>query len=117
MNNLTRHLRGILFLLAALSNLTISANPGTVLSWGQLELPFPITNAIAISVKNAVAPGPNAVALRADGTVVTWGNGSHGLASPPDDLTDAVAVAAGGAHIVALRRDGTVREDHRPDQR
>jgi len=39
---------------------------------------------------------------------VAWGNNSSGLASVPADLTNAIAIAAGGSHSLALRADGTV---------
>ncbi len=42
------------------------------------------------------------LALRRDGTVVAW----DGLDSP--DITDVIAIAAGGVHALALKRDGTV---------
>jgi hypothetical protein len=40
--------------------------------------------------------------------VYAWGDNSAGQASPPQNLTNAIAIAAGGSHSVALRANGTV---------
>lgn len=40
--------------------------------------------------------------------VYAWGDNSAGQATPPENLTNAIAVAAGGSHSLALRADGTV---------
>ena len=45
------------------------------------------------------------LALKADGTVVTWGDYSTPV---PADLSNVIAIAAGDAHSVALKADGTV---------
>jgi alpha-tubulin suppressor-like RCC1 family protein len=69
----------------------------------------------------AIAAGyDKSIALRADGTVVAWGNnpgdGTPNRLTPVevsgvggvDNLTGVVAVAAGGYHSLALRFDGSV---------
>jgi alpha-tubulin suppressor-like RCC1 family protein len=48
------------------------------------------------------------LALKSDGTVAGWGDGTDGQIYPPLDLTNAVAVMAGANHSLALRADGTV---------
>ncbi len=60
------------------------------------------------------------VGVKADGTVWSWGNGSHGAlgdgqaysrqATPTQlpNMTNFVEVATGGQHYLALRKDGTV---------
>lgn len=47
----------------------------------------------------------HALALKADGSVVSWGNDAYPV---PAGLTDVRAVAAGGGYSAALDRDGTV---------
>src|SRR5437870_4950194 len=42
------------------------------------------------------------------GSVVAWGENSHGQTDVPTDVTNVVAIAAGGFHNLALRNDGTV---------
>jgi len=54
------------------------------------------------------AGGYHSLALRADGTVVGWGDNTYGQRDPPASATNVVAVAAGEAHSLALRADGTV---------
>lgn len=57
----------------------------------------------------ALAAGDyHCLALRSDGTVVAWGDNSHGQTNVPLDLTNAVSVAAGSASSLALRKDGSV---------
>jgi alpha-tubulin suppressor-like RCC1 family protein len=48
------------------------------------------------------------LALKSDGTVVSWGNNSAGQAAVPAGLTGVVSIAAGGSHSLALKSDGTV---------
>ncbi|NBQ56687.1 MAG: hypothetical protein EBU36_08655, partial [Verrucomicrobia bacterium] len=49
------------------------------------------------------------LALRADGTVVAWGNNDAGQTEVPAGLDRVVGISAGLYHNVALRADGTVR--------
>lgn len=57
----------------------------------------------------AIATGrDHGLALRADGTVVGWGENRSGQTSAPAGLSNVVAIAAGGEHSMALKRDGTI---------
>lgn len=82
--------------------LTIRVSP--VIGWGnndngQLDVPSGLGNVIAI------ATGPaHSLALRADGSVVTWG----ATVPTPAKVSNVVAVAAGHAHSLALRDDGSL---------
>ncbi len=40
--------------------------------------------------------------------VYAWGDNSAGQSTPPQNLTNAIAIAAGGSHSLALRANGTV---------
>ncbi len=40
--------------------------------------------------------------------MIAWGDNLHGQCDVPEDLNDAVAIAAGGFHSLALRRNGSV---------
>jgi hypothetical protein len=78
---------------------------GTVVAWGgndhgQINVPQNLSNAVATD-----ASWYQSAALKADGTVATWGQ-TYG--APPSDLTNATAVAAGVGHVLALRTDGKV---------
>ena len=48
------------------------------------------------------------MALRADGTVVVWGDNGFGQTNVPPGLSNVVAIAAGFYHCLALRNDGSV---------
>ncbi len=82
--------------------LTLRVSP--IIGWGnndrgQLEVPAGLGNVITL------ATGPaHSLALREDGSVVTWGV----TVPTPAKVSNVVAVAAGFAHNLALRDDGTV---------
>lgn len=48
------------------------------------------------------------VALKKDGTVVTWGNNWSGQCNVLKGLKDVIAISAGMFHTVALKKDSTV---------
>jgi hypothetical protein len=57
----------------------------------------------------AIAAGAwHSLALRADGSLVAWGNNWDGQCTMPAGLNDAVAIAAGGYHNLAVRANGAV---------
>lgn len=69
------------------------------------ELPAPpcLASIIALSQQ-----GGTTLALKADGTVVAWGENSHGQCDVPAGLTGVVAVSEGEGFSVALKGDGTI---------
>jgi len=54
------------------------------------------------------AGGSSSLALKADGTVIDWGNNTFGQRNVPVNTTGVVAIAAGAAHGLALKIDGTL---------
>ena len=86
-----------------------TAVAGIVDGWGATRgsVPTELTDAFAISASPQDS-GAHSLAIRADGTVVAWGTNWYGQCDVPTNVTDAVAVAAGGRHSVALGRDGSV---------
>ena len=76
---------------------------GTATTTGQTNVPPDLTNVVAVAAGDFCG-----LALRADGTVVAWGDNSYGQTNVPPDLTNVVAVAAGYHHCLALRAEGTV---------
>ena len=55
------------------------------------------------------AGGYHSLALKADGSVVGWGNNYYGQTNvPPSAASGVVAIAAGGWHSLALKADGSV---------
>jgi hypothetical protein len=87
------------------------ANGQDVFVWGtnpegQTNVPISVMNAIQCS-SGAFA----ALALKADGTVTSWGRSFGDFISSytvPASATNVVAVSAGGDHSLALRADGRV---------
>ena len=47
-------------------------------------------------------------AVRADGTVVCWGNNDYGQCNVPVVLDSVVMLSCGGDHTAAVRADGSV---------
>ena len=80
---------------------------GTVVAWGygadgSTIVPLAATNVVAVAAGSGFSE-----ALRANGTVVQWGNNI--LEYPaPQGLSNIVAISASGTHASALRNDGTV---------
>jgi hypothetical protein len=57
----------------------------------------------------AIAAGYfHSLVLKADGTVVGWGNNQAAQTNVPPGLNEVAAVAAGEWHSLALKRDGTL---------
>lgn len=54
------------------------------------------------------AGGAHNLALKADGTILAWGDNVYGQTNVPASATNVVAIAAGGWHSLALKADGTV---------
>lgn len=78
---------------------------GQVVEW-------PVSDSIAENLSEAVDVkiGYNyGLALKADGTVVSWGDNWSGQRNIPQDISDVVAIAAGHGHGAVLLSDGTVR--------
>jgi alpha-tubulin suppressor-like RCC1 family protein len=77
---------------------------GIVVSWGsQTTVPAGLSGVIAISAGNL-----HTTVLRADGTVLAWGDNSYGQTSLPAGLRNVTAIAAGGRHNLALKNNGRV---------
>jgi alpha-tubulin suppressor-like RCC1 family protein len=96
----------------------LTVNPvaqGAVVEWGCYggHAPVPIgaqSGIVAISGGGGFDFGNSYVALKNDGSVLTWGPHPGGLLdSVPSMVQSGVtAIAAGGAHILALKSDGSV---------
>jgi hypothetical protein len=70
---------------------------------GQSVVPWDLSNVVAIG-----AGDYHSVALKADGTVVAWGDDSQGQCNVPAGLTNVIAIVCGGAHNLVLQSDGIV---------
>jgi len=80
---------------------------GRVARWGAgssiTNIPLAVTNVVQLAVGSR-----HAVALRADGTVVAWGDNSYGQTNVPAGLTNVSAIAVGIAHTMALCSNGVL---------
>ena len=70
---------------------------------GQGDVPAGLSNVVAVAAGDF-----HGLALKADGTVVAWGNDDSGQCDVPVGLSNVMAIAAGAGHSVALKNDGTV---------
>ncbi len=93
-------------------------------TWRQWDLAAPRVTATATAVQitpaipsipfsrepatNIAAGAYYSLALKADGTVVGWGDNSHGQTAIPVGLSNVVAMAAGADYGLALKADGAV---------
>jgi len=69
---------------------------------GQLDVPANLSNVVAIA-----AGSSHSLALKSDGTVVSWGTWGTDQLRVPDGLANVVAIGAGGGSV-ALKADGTL---------
>ena len=60
------------------------------------------------AVTMVAAGDRHSVVLKADGTVICWGENSSGQSTPPAGLSGVTAIAAGNSFSLALKSDGTV---------
>jgi hypothetical protein len=68
---------------------------------GQTNVPAGLSNVVAIA-----AGGYHSLALKNDGTVVSWGMNTYGQTNVPSGLTNAIAIAAGEYDSLALVGNG-----------
>lgn len=100
--------------ISAAGNVSMACqSDGTVACWGHIgSPPTALSHVVAVAAgSGGYVTGPAdgfALALRSDGRVFGWGNNGNGQATPPTDLTNAVAIAAGAFFGLALKTDGTV---------
>lgn len=91
--------------------LKLRSNSGgiSIKQYGSLSVNPPFYDGWSTGTENTVACGlAHVVALRADGTVVCWGDNTEGQCTVPGGLNNIIAVAAGDNHSVALKNDGTI---------
>jgi Alpha-tubulin suppressor and related RCC1 domain-containing proteins len=83
---------------------------GMVEVWGKGQSPSGEANQVVAIAAGSGIHGRHDVALREDGSVVTWDVG--GISDPPlqqpKGMSNIVAIAAGTAHVLALQDNGTV---------
>lgn len=76
----------------------------TVVAWGVNNQGAIVVPAAATNVTAVAAAGNYCMALRADGSVISWGS----ITTVPSEATNVTEIAAGLTHSVAIRADGSV---------
>jgi hypothetical protein len=102
-----RHHAAGLFIIFGLFLAPGASRAGSIVAWGSglgTNMP-PLTNVSILGIAAGLSHG---LAVRADGSVTSWGNNSYFQTNVPADLANVVAVAAGTYHSLALKADGTV---------
>jgi len=61
-----------------------------------------------VGITALAAGAAHTIALREDGTVVTWGNNTHGQLDAPSGLVKVVGIAAHTTHNLALTTEGKI---------
>lgn len=97
---------GVLLALGLVGPVSVSGEITQVVAWGdndhgQCDMPPWLTNVVSVS-----AGAFHSLALKSDGTVVSWGSPSYG-GTVPAGLSNVVAISAGPTHNLALRANGT----------
>ncbi len=86
--------------------------PNTTYRYGQMTVPISLQSPFLpndpLRVVALAAGGSHMLALRANGTVVAWGNNASGQTTIPVGLSGVVHIAAGQSHSVALLNTGRV---------
>jgi len=104
-------LNNVVAIAAGYSYAMVLKSNGTVVAWGSgtgTNLPAGLTNIVAISAGNYVFEN-SGMAIRSDGTLLTWGDNNYGDKTPPTALSNLVTVAASAPafHGLALVNDGS----------
>ena len=93
------------FILASVLSFAPSTFAGSIVGWGTVAFD---SGDLASKDFVAITGGfGHYLALKSDGSIVGWGAGQYGQATPPEG-DDFVAIAAGRSHSLALRSDGSV---------
>lgn len=113
--NVPPNLTNAVAIAAGYYHVLVLKRDGTVATWAGSGLYSPTVTNVPASVNNVVAiaagsygGADSSMALKANGTVVVWGDNYYGITNVPVTATNVVAIADGGDHCLALKSDGTM---------
>jgi hypothetical protein len=97
-------------LICVSASAAIAQTTPSIVEWGygNAMATYPPPQATNFVTVAASAWGDNFLALRNDGVVFDWGDGTRGDTNMPAGISNVVAVSTGRYHSLAVRRDGTV---------
>ncbi len=82
----------------------LSAEQGRIIGWGSKVVGVDLSGGF-----RAVAAGlGHNLGLKADGSIVAWGDNKYGQCDVPPTNTGYVAIAAGAEHSLGLKADGSI---------
>src|SRR4051812_6709794 len=89
----------------------VARGDSRVIVWGSnnssgqtnVNVPAALTNVVSIACGDA-----HTLALKADGTIIAWGNNAYGQTNIPTGLSSVSSVSAGAGYSAALKSNGTV---------
>lgn len=108
-NRLLQSFRTIVLtsLIAVVLSLPESVLAGSIVCWG-LGNRGQTSNPAGSDFAAIAAGGEHSLALRDDGTIVSWGGDTSGQVSDTPEGSLFTAISAGSGHSFALRNDGTI---------
>jgi alpha-tubulin suppressor-like RCC1 family protein len=77
-------------------------------NFGAVAIPAGLSNIVAVAAGNR-----HSLALKSDGTVITWGYNPRHALDVPAGLSNVVAIAAGQDFSLAITTNGAVAEQFR----
>ena len=101
---------GVKAISAEADHVMVLHDDGSVSAWGTFDCGNGIVPSPNIGFKAIATTSWGCLALKAEGSIVTWGNWFFNEEMPPVPLpnSDYVAIAGGAYHAMALRQDGSV---------
>ena len=105
MHNFTRLTVLLICLLCLVFGELSAQHEGSIVGWGSIVLveQSVLDDLVVVSAGDAFNLG-----LKADGSIVSWGDNSNGQCIVPLPNSDFIAVAAGSGHGLGLKSDGSV---------
>ncbi|NMD34900.1 MAG: hypothetical protein GYA73_03365 [Planctomycetes bacterium] len=83
----------------------LAAEQGRIIGWGSTVVGVDLSGGF----RAVAAGGGHSLGLKADGSIVAWGDNEYGQCKVPTPNTGYVAIAAGALHDLVIRATGVGR--------